>query len=128
MPKYGDALRGYAAPTLLRDNSVCVYRGLDGKVWPNWLYFSWDHLLPRGHPQRECADFIVAACISCNTFANRTRFDVDGKTPAQLVAQKQPVVLARRDEYRTFWEKVVAPASVTESAVMPLRGDDSSES
>jgi HNH endonuclease len=125
MAKYGDALRGYAASTLKRDQYVCSYCGLDGKIWPNWLYFSWDHLLPKGHEGRDCPDFIVAACTSCNTFANRTVFDVDGKTPAQLVEQKRPIVLARREEYRLFWEQVVKPSSDSATPVLPATDDES---
>ena len=30
-----------------------------------------------------------------------------GKTPEQIVEQKKPFVLARREEYRRFWEKNV---------------------
>ena len=109
MPRYDDALRGYADSTLRRDNYICVYCGLDGKVWPNWLYFSWDHLLPRGHPRRDDPNYIVAACLACNTFANRKVYDVEGKSPAELVSQKRPVVLERREEYRRFWEEHVRP-------------------
>ena len=109
MPTYIDALRGYAADVLRRDDYVCVYCDLDGKVWPYWLYFSWDHLFPRGHVFRNDPEYIVAACISCNTFANRTVFAVEDlshptsvKTREQLIAQKRPIVLARREEYHRF--------------------------
>src|SRR2546423_8133230 len=103
MAKYSDSLRGCAAEVLKRDKYVCAYCDLDGKIWPNWLYFSWDHLLPPGHPNRDDPNFIVAACVSCNTFANRTIYDVKDKTREQLVVQNKPVVLARREEYRQFW-------------------------
>ena len=109
MPKFDDSLRGYAYPVMERDNFVCAYCGLDGKVWPNWLYFSWDHLLPVGHPDRDNADFIVAACTFCNTLHNRTLFDVEGKSPTELLAQKRPMVLARRAEYEAFWQEHVRP-------------------
>jgi hypothetical protein len=109
VPSYTDSLRGYAAAVLKRDAYVCAYCGLDGKVWPNWLYFSWDHLLPKGHPNRDEPEYIVAACTFCNTLANRTVFAVEGKTRAELVAQKRPVVLARRAEYQAFWEAHVRP-------------------
>ncbi|MEA2582408.1 MAG: hypothetical protein QOF33_493 [Thermomicrobiales bacterium] len=108
-PKFSDSLRGYAHAVLKRDRFTCRYCGLDGTIWPNWLYLSWDHLLPKGNPKRDDPDFIVAACLFCNTAANRTVWDVSGKTPDELVAQKKPVVLAVRERYREFWEKEVVP-------------------
>ena len=118
MPTFTDSLRGYAAQTLRRDNYLCAYCGLDGKIWPNWLYFSWDHLLPKGHPQRDNPDFIVAASTFCNALANRTHFDVEGKSPAQLVAQKRPEVLKRREAYRAYWEEHVRPRDA-DAVVLP---------
>lgn len=107
MPGFTDSLRGYAFAVLKRDGFVCRYCGLDGKIWPNWLYFSWDHLLPPGHPRRDDPAYIVAACTFCNTLHNRTVFDVDGKTPDELIEQKRPLVVARRAEYQRFWEEQV---------------------
>ncbi len=109
MPKFDDSLRGYAHPTLKRDDFLCTYCGLDGKVWPNWLYFSRDHLFPQGHPKRDNQEYIVAACITCNTFHNRTEFDVEGKTPQELIEQKKPLVPQRRTEYYAFWKEHVQP-------------------
>lgn len=106
-PKYEDALRGYAHPVLKRDGFKCRYCGFDGSQWPNWLLMSWDHLLPPNHPQRDSLEFIVAACRFCNEARNRTTWDVKGKTPDALVAQKKPSILAKREEYRKFWEKEV---------------------
>ena len=108
-PTYGDALRGYAHAVLKRDGFACRYCGLDDTQWPNWLYLSWDHLLPGGHPQRDSPDFIVAACRFCNEASNRTVWDVDGKTPDELVEQKRPVVAAVRRRYQDFWEQEVRP-------------------
>jgi hypothetical protein len=110
MPTYTDSLRGYAAAILKRDGYVCTYCGLDGKVWPNWLYFSWDHLLPPGNPQRDNPDYIVACCTFCNTLHNRTKFAVEGKTPSQLIEQKRPLVMTRRSEYEVYWRAHVRPA------------------
>ncbi len=110
MAKFTDSLRGYAFRTVhRRDDFVCVYCGLDGKVWPNWLFLSWDHLLPRGHPERDNEEYIITACIFCNVCHNRTTFDVEGKTPAELIEQKKPFILQRRNEYRDFWERYVRP-------------------
>ena len=107
MAKFTDALRGYAHPILERDTFVCRYCGFDGKVWPNWLYFSQDHLLPKGHKNRDNPDFIVAACRFCNGACNRTKFPVEGKTPQQLVEMRRQKILAKRDEYRQFWNESV---------------------
>lgn len=124
MAKFIDALRGYAAEVLRRENYVCVYCGLDGKVWPHWLYFSWDHLLPRGHAKRDDPEYIVAACTFCNTLANRTVFEIEGKTREQLVAQKRPVILARREDYRRYWEAEVRP-TIPNSVANPAQSSPS---
>lgn len=105
--KYSEAVRGYAREILKRDGWTCRYCVLDGTIWPNWLYLSWDHLLPKGHPERNSPTFIVAACRFCNEVCNRTVWSVDGKTPDELIEQKKPYVMARRAEYRQFWEKEI---------------------
>ena len=117
MPSYTDALRGYAHRVHRRDGFTCVYCGWDGSQWPNWLYLSWDHLLPRDHPDRDDERFIVTACRICNEFHNRTSFDVEGKTPEQIVAMKKTAIAERRDEYRDFWEENVAPKRSVEQAI-----------
>ena len=116
MATFGDSLRGYAHPTFKRDEFVCRYCGLDGKVWPNWLYLSWDHLLPPGHLRRNDANYIVAACRFCNEAANRTKYSLEHasgelKSPDELVMQKLPVVQAVREQYRQFWEAEVRAKS-----------------
>ena len=40
MAKFDDSLSGYSFDVHGRDRFVCVYCGLDGKVWPNWLYLT----------------------------------------------------------------------------------------
>jgi len=110
MPKLdmSQSLRGYGYATHKRDDFVCVYCGMDGKIWPNWLFMTLDHLLPPGHTERNTPDFIVTACSFCNVVHNRTRFNIDGKTPEELVEQKRPMVLARREQFRDFWKAHVA--------------------
>jgi hypothetical protein len=72
MPGFGDALRGYAFPAHERDSFRCRYCGLDGRAsFSNWLALSWDHLLPKGSRNRDNPDFIVTACMFCNTADNR---------------------------------------------------------
>lgn len=118
MPKYGDALRGYAHAIHQRDTFTCRYCGLDGKLsFSAWLSLSWDHLLPKGHPQRDNPEYIVTACTFCNTADNRY-FDLalkrgiafDGLSPAELVAQRLPFVKKTRDQYEAFWAEHVKGA------------------
>lgn len=117
MPGFTDALRGYAFPVHLRDGFKCRYCGLDGtQSFANWLSLSWDHLLPKGHPNRNKLDYIVTACMFCNTADNRyfcqaekrgLRFD--GLTPDELVTQRLSYVENTRNNYRAFWEEHVRP-------------------
>lgn len=119
MPDYSDtALMGYARRVLQRDHWTCRYCGLDGRVWPNWLYLTWDHLLPRADARRDedergSQQYIVAACSFCNVVHNRTRFpvDVNGRmrTPEEMAEQKHPFVLAKRADYEAFWRREVVP-------------------
>src|SRR3954469_10095689 len=51
---------------------------------------------------------------------------MEGKTRAELVAQKRPVVLARREDYLAFWEAHVRPAAappVLPPDAAPASGD-----
>ena len=114
MPSYTDALRGYGHRTHERDGFRCRYCGLDGSTWPNWLSLSIDHLLPKGHPLRDDEDYIVTACMFCNTADNhffehaaKRRLQFDDMTPEQLVDQRRPYVQKVRDQYREFWESNV---------------------
>lgn len=105
---FSDALRGYGYPIHERDGFRCVYCGLDGTQWPNWLFLSWDHLLPKGHPQRHDPRYIVTACRFCNEACNRTQFSVDGKTPEEIIEIKKKAIAGVRDAYYRFWEEKVA--------------------
>jgi hypothetical protein len=122
---FTDALRGYALPVHRRDGFRCRYCGLDGTdSFTNWLSLSWDHLLPKDDPDRDNPDYIVTACMFCNTADNRY-FDLaakrglqfDGLTPAALVAQRLPYVEATRQNYREFWaENVHSTFGATQNA------------
>lgn len=82
---------------------------------------------PKGHPERDNPDYIVTACIFCNTADNRY-FDLavkrgitfKGRSLEELVAQRLPFVEKTRDSYRTFWDERVCThppaAATTESA------------
>jgi len=119
MPGFDDALRGYAFQVHQRDGFRCRYCGLDGTAsLASWLSLSLDHLLPKGHPQRDDPDYTVTACLFCNTADNQyfahaakrgLRFD--GLTPDQLVAQRLPYVEKTRAAYRQFWEQNIRPAT-----------------
>ena len=113
MPRSTDSLRGYAFEIHRRDGFRCVYCGVDGTTsFDTWLTLSWDHLLPKGHPQRDNSVYIVTACNFCNTADNRY-FDLamkrglkfDGLTPDQLIEQPKPYVMATRQSYKEFWEE-----------------------
>lgn len=96
----------------------------------NWLSLSWDHLVPKGHPNRDASEFIVTACMFCNT-ADKRYFDLaekcgltlDGLTPDQLVAQRLSYVEATRNSYQEFWKAKraggVRPLSRTSCARFP---------
>ena len=115
MAKFDDALRGYAYPVMKRDNFICRYCGLNGKAsFSNWLSLSCDHLLPKGHPNRDHLDFIVTACFFCNVadnqyfrHAEKRRLQFDGLSQEELISQRKPYVDKVRQNYREFWESSV---------------------
>ncbi len=110
-----ESLRGYGHKIHQRDDFTCRYCGVDGKAcFDTWLTLTVDHLLPKGHPKRECRDFKVTACHFCNTADNRyfdyaeeRGLEFDGKTPDELVKQRKPYVERVREDRRKFWEKHV---------------------
>lgn len=119
MAKFNDSLRGYSFEILKRDHFICRYCGVDGtKSFETWLTLSWDHLLPKGHPDRDNLEFIVTACQFCNTAANRYFDQAEkhnlifvGKTRDELVEQRLPFVIKTRQSYREFWEKEISNKS-----------------
>jgi 5-methylcytosine-specific restriction endonuclease McrA len=114
---FGDSLRGYSFRIHQRDNFKCRYCGADGtKSFDTWLTLSSDHLLPKGHPNRDNEDYIVTACNFCNTADNRyfdqvvkRGLNLDGLTPDELVTQRWQYVQATRHQYKEFWAKEVMP-------------------
>lgn len=118
MPAYDDSLRGYAYAVHQRDGFRCRYCGLDGTAsFAAWLSLSCDHLLPKGAPNRDNPEYMVTACMFCNTADNRY-FDqaiargltFEGKSPDELVAQRLPYVERTRRSYQEFWlEHVMQP-------------------
>ncbi|MBI1803974.1 MAG: hypothetical protein HY033_02830 [Ignavibacteriae bacterium] len=116
MTSFDGALRGYAFPIHQRDSFKCRYCGVPGsRDFNSWLTLSWDHLLPKGHPNHDNPDYIVTACNFCNTadnhyfkLAEKRGLKFDGLTPDQLVAQRLPFVQATREEYESFWKQYVS--------------------
>jgi hypothetical protein len=114
---FDDSLRGYSFKIHERDNFICRFCGVDGtKSFDIWLTLSSDHLLPKGHPERDNPDYIVTACNFCNTADNRYfekaedyGLKFDGMTPEELVAQRLHYVHKVRDSYRSFWVQNVLP-------------------
>lgn len=115
--KYDDSLRGYSYAIHQRDQFKCRYCGADGtKSFDTWLTLSSEHLLPKWHPNRNNLDYIVTACIFCNTadnhyfkHAEKRGLKFDGLTPDELIQQRLPYVLERRDDYKSFWEENIKP-------------------
>ena len=120
--KFTDSLRGYSFAIHKRDGFKCRYCGLDGTdTFGKWLSLSLDHLLPKGHADRNKPEFTVTACMFCNTADNRyfdqalkREITFDGKTPEQLVDQRKEYVQKTRDSYEHFWNQHVRPAQQTE--------------
>jgi 5-methylcytosine-specific restriction endonuclease McrA len=129
MPTYTDALRGYALAVMKRDKFRCRYCGLDGTAsFTNWLSLSRDHLLPKGHANRDNPEFIVTACSFCNWADNRyfelakgRGLSFEGLSQHELVRQRLPYVELARSAYREFWEQNVAPSALDDK--MNGRGD-----
>ena len=108
---FTDSLRGYGYPVHKRDRFLCQYCGLDGSKWPEWLTLSVDHLLPQEHPLRKNREYIVTACMFCNTVDNqyfrqakKRGLKFDGMTRQQLIDQRRPFVKKVREGYREFWD------------------------
>ena len=120
MTQRDSSLTGYAFPIHKRDGFVCRYCGLDGKAsFETWLTLSQDHLLPKGHPDRDNLDYIVTACAFCNVAENhcfesaaKRNLQFEGLSPDELVAQRRPYVLAVRQKYREFWEQEVGQPEI----------------
>ncbi len=117
---FTDSLRGYAYAVHKRDGFKCRYCGLDGSdQYENWIRLSLDHLLPKGHPNRDNPDFTVTSCMFCTTADNwffqnaeKRGLTFEGMTPEQLVEQRKPFVLKVREAYFEFWRENVATSSV----------------
>ncbi len=50
----------------------------------------------------------MTACRFCNEARNRTSYEVEGKSPEEIIALKLKAVSAARAEYETFWRDNVA--------------------
>ena len=117
MARFDDSLRGYAFPIHKRDGFKCQYCGVNGtNSFEIWLTLSLDHLLPRGHPQRDNPEYMATACGFCNTadnhyfrWAEQRGLKFDSLTRAELIEQRKPFVENTRKAYREFWISQVQP-------------------
>ena len=115
MNGFTDSLRGVGFKIHQRDRFTCQYCGADGtKSFETWLTLSCDHLLPRGHPNRDDPEYIVTACQFCNTadnryfdYAQQRELDFEGKTREELIAQRWHYVQLVRNRYKNFWQEHV---------------------
>jgi hypothetical protein len=112
--QFTDSLRGYGFEIHRRDGFRCQYCGWDGSIWPNWLFLSVDHLLPKDHRDRENSEFKVTACFFCNVAdnhyfqrADERNMSFEGRTREQLVAQRLSYVTRVRNEYQEFFDRYV---------------------
>ena len=115
MDRFYDSLRGYSFAIHQRDHFKCRYCGADGtQSFEVWLTLSSDHLLPKNHPERNNPEYIVTACMFCNTADNHyfekaehLGLAFDGMTPEELVEQRKRFVERVRQDYREFWASKV---------------------
>jgi hypothetical protein len=122
--KFTDSLRGYAFEIMRRDGFRCRYCGLDGREsFSNWLQLTEDHLLPKGHPERNNPDFRVCACQFCNVcdnryfgYAEKRGLLFEQQTAEFLVEQRRPYVLETRKSYKEFWDAQVRGDTLEEEA------------
>jgi hypothetical protein len=78
-------------------------------------------------------NFIVTACMFCNTadnryleMAGRRGLTLEGLTPEELVAQHLPYVEATRQKYREFWNERVSSGYLRPGcprSLLPDQGD-----
>lgn len=117
MGRFNDSLRGYSFAVHERDGWVCQYCGLvDGKrSFDEWIRLSVDHLLPKGHPDRDNREYMTTSCGFCNGAANRY-FEAEARagrkfdnlTREELIARRKPLVEKTREDYRRFWAERVS--------------------
>lgn len=86
----------------------CVYCGFDGRSFDNWMQLTTDHIVPKSQGGADSPENKVLACHFCNTLTCRYVPDPNMSRNAVL-AKKQEIVAARRDEYFRLWLAAVAP-------------------
>lgn len=100
MDKTG-ALTGYGTQIFERDCYICQYCNLDGRLFENWLLLTIDHIIPRAQKGSNDPNNLVTACTVCNTLENRAKIE--------SFEQKKKLILAKREEYRKWWEQNIKP-------------------
>jgi len=82
---------------LERDNFVCRYCGLDGRVsFENALVMRVDFVVPRARKGKKESSNLVACCTPCNT--------IKGTRVYANFDEAKKYVLERREELRKAWE------------------------
>ena len=110
-----ESLRGYGKEVLERDGWKCRYCGINCSTsFELYLQLSVDHVIP-WHQQNEVSVKLgdmrnmVACCRACNSFENRSSYEIPEGVPFEqqveaVFAQKRARILAKREEWRPFYE------------------------
>lgn len=86
---------------LERDDYVCRYCGLDGRVsFENALMMRVDFIMPRAHKGKKEPGNLVACCTPCNT--------IKGTRIYKNFDDAKAYVLAQRELLRKSWESKVS--------------------
>jgi len=95
--------REEALKVFKRDRYVCQYCGLDGlHSFENWLILTVDFVHPRARGGPRHVENLVTACQPCNL--------LKGKHVYATFEQAKKHVLAKREEWRHFYEEQVKSA------------------
>jgi 5-methylcytosine-specific restriction endonuclease McrA len=89
---------------LERDQYVCRYCGLDGKVnFENALVMTVDFVVPRAKKGKNDPNNLVACCRPCNA--------IKGTKVYKSLEDAKQFVLGRREELRKTWREKAAKSA-----------------
>ncbi len=97
--RYGDATKS-SSGTISRAATVAGTErsGPTGSICPGITCCRW------GIRSGDNPLLIVSACRFCNEASNKTKWDVEGKSPEELLVMKAPFMLAVQAKYEEYWE------------------------